>query len=120
MTEDCSSSSRMSDTAKIVKMVASDFYDRQLDLSKRGMSSDPWSQMPEVKYVPQMRTCGTSDRTVRLFLTFISAMDRMRNANRLWRDGANLFKSHPELFDPVEVTKKFPASRSRYFCSRVG
>ena len=95
----------MSDAARIVKMVASDFYDGRLDLSGRKISSDPWLQMPEVTYVPQMLTRGASGRTVRLFLTFISAVDRMRDANRLWSAGANLFMSRPDIFDPAEVIK---------------
>ncbi len=96
----------MSDTVRIVKMISSDFYGGQLDLSQRGITSyDPWSQMPEVEFVQEMRASGASDRTVRLFLTFVSAMDRARDANRLWRVAAELFRSHSELFDPAEVTK---------------
>ena len=97
---------KMSNTVKIIKMIAADFYGGRLDLSERGVASyDPWSQMPDVKFVEEMRACGKSERTVRLFLTFVSAMDRARDANSLWRDAANLFKSHPELFEPAEVIK---------------
>ena len=96
----------MSDTAQIVKMIADDFYGSQLNLSEREIESyDPWSQMPEVKFVKEMRASGKSDRTVRLFLTFVSAMDRARDANSLWQAAAKLFRSHPELFDPAEVTR---------------
>ena len=100
--------SKMSNTAKIVKTVASDFYGGRLNLSKRGISFSPWSQMPEVKFLLKMRDSGVSGRTARLFLTFISAMDRARDANRLWMKGAELFRSRPELFDPAEVTKISP------------
>ena len=96
----------MSNAAQIVKMIADDFYGDRLDLSRRGIASyDPWSQMPEVEVVQEMRTSGKSERTVRLFLTFVSAMDRARDANSLWKAAAKLFKSHPELFDPAEVIK---------------
>ena len=96
----------MSDPAQIVKMIADDFYGNDLDLSERGMKScNLWSQMPAEKLVLEMRDSGNSERTIRLFLTFVSAMDRARDADSLWRDAANLFRSHPELFDPVEVVK---------------
>ena len=96
----------MSDPAQIVKMIADDFYCNDLDLSERGMKSyNLWSQMPAEKLVLEMRDSGNSERTIRLFLTFVSAMDRMRDADNLWQAAANLFRSHPELFDPAEVVK---------------
>ena len=61
------------------------------------MSGTAWSRMPEVECVQQLRAFGTPDREVRLFLTFVSAMDRARDAGRL-------FESHPEVFDPARVT----------------
>ena len=97
----------MSDTAQIVKMISDDFYGGKLDLSSRGIASydDPWSQMPAEKLVKEMRYCGKSERTVRLFLTFVSAMDRMREASSLWEAAAVLFRSRPELFEPSEAIK---------------
>lgn len=96
----------MSNPAQIVKMIADDFYGNDLDLSERDtVSYDSWSQMPDVKFVKEMRDSGKSERTVRLFLTLVSAMDRMRDANTLWQDAANLFRSRPELFDPAEAAK---------------
>ncbi len=110
----------MSNVAQIVEMIASDFYDGELDLSERGIESyDPWSQMPEVKFVEKMRDSGVSDRTVRLFLTFVSAMDRARDANSLWRDAAKLFRSRPELFDPAKVIK-IPRDKLKSFLSKNG
>ena len=96
----------MSDTARIVKMIADDFYGGQLNLTERGIVSyDSWSQMPDVKFVKEMRDSGKSERTVRLFLTFVSAMDRARDANSLWQAAAELFRSRPELFEPAEARK---------------
>lgn len=40
---------------------------------------------------------------MRLFVTFLSAMDRARNSELLWNAGFNLFNSHPELFDPISI-----------------
>ena len=112
----------MSNRAQIViKMIASGFYDGELNLSERGIESyEPWSQMPEVKFVEEMRASGKPDRTVRLFLTFVSAMDRARDSNSLWRNAADLFRSRPELFEPAEVTKIHPDKLKGYLCkSRV-
>ena len=96
----------MSNPAQIVKMIADDFYGNDLDLSERDIVPyDSWSQMPEVKFVKGMRASGKSERTVRLFLTFVSAMDRARDSNSLWQAAAELFRSHPELFEPAEARK---------------
>ena len=98
--------SKMSSNAQIIEMLASDFYGAKLNLSERGIASyDPWSQMPEVEVTKRMRASGESERTVQLFLTFVSAMDRARDANSLWQSAAELFMSHPELFEPAEVEK---------------
>ena len=96
----------MSDAAEIVKMIADDFYGNHLNLSERGIEfDDMWSQMPAGKLAEEMCDSGESERTVRLFLTFVSAMDRMREANSLWKSAAELFRSRPELFEPAEVVK---------------
>ena len=94
----------MPDAARLAEMIAGDFYDNRLDLSTRSIApSTAWSQMPEVECVQQLRDFGTPDRLVRLFLTFVSAMDRARDATRLWRAGVKLLESHPEVFEPAEV-----------------
>ena len=66
--------------------------------------SNAWLQMPEVACVEQLRASGESARNVRLFLTFITAMDRARDANRLWCDGLRLFQSYPESFQPEKIS----------------
>ncbi len=87
--------------ARLAEKIAGDFYGDGFDLSARDdPPSGAWTQMPEVKAVRKLRDLGASDREVRLFLTFISAMDRARDANRLWCAGYCLFKSRPELFEP--------------------
>ena len=88
----------------------------------------PWLNLPEVKAVQQLRTPGAereagqnsalldsvnsarcvrslggNDRAVRLFLTFISAMNRARDATQLWKAGMCLYRDHPEIFDPQHV-----------------
>lgn len=97
----------MPDAARLAETITYDFYNDRLDLSTRKNVElgNPWSRMPEVEAVKQLRTNRpeTSTRTVRLFLTFISALDRARDATQLWRAGAKLFELHPELFDPAKV-----------------
>ncbi len=88
-------------------MIADDFYGGRLDISERCIGSDgSWSSANIGEhFVQKMRNHGVSDSTVRLFLTFVSTVNRAREANSLWRAAANLFRSHPKLFDPAEVVK---------------
>ena len=89
---------------QLAHMIASDFYDGRLDLSKRNIALDSeWSKLPAAKCVAQLHASGASGRTIRLFLTFIAAMDRARDATCLWHAGIKLFESHPELFNPAYV-----------------
>ena len=91
--------------ATVAQAIAEDFYDDRLDLSARDVvPGSTWSRMPEVECVARLRTSGVTDRTVRLFLTFVAAMDRARDATRLWNNGVTLFHSHPELFEPAEAS----------------
>ena len=97
--------SRRINTARLAEIIANDFYEGHFDLSARGMASgDMWSRMPEVECVQQLRALGVSDRTVRLFVTFASAMDRARDSTRLWRAGVKLLELHPAAFEPPEVS----------------
>ena len=85
---------RTSFAARLAQAVASDFY---------GGSSSKWREMPEVGYAGLLRDRGERERTVRLFLTFVSAMDRVQAAGSLWKKGFELFVSNPELFDPARA-----------------
>ena len=60
--------------------------------------------MPEVQAVARLTRDGQPELTVRRFLTFVSAMDRMRDSNRLWADAVELLASQPETFDPATVS----------------
>ena len=85
-------------TARLAEMIADDFYNGRFDLSARGgAQGGAWARMPEVLAVAR---AGVSGRTARLFLTFTAAMDRARDAMRLWMAGADLFESRSELFEP--------------------
>ena len=86
---------------RLATLIAGDFYENRLDLSSRHASraEASWDSMPEVEAARQIRTSGASDDAVRMFLTFIAAMDRSRDAASLWRAGVALFGLHPEVFD---------------------
>ena len=85
--------------AVVAEAITSDFYDDRLDLSARDVAlGSTWLRMPEVECVRRLRILGASHRAVRLFLTFIAAMDRARDATRLSNNGVELFQSCPELF----------------------
>ena len=56
----------------------------------------------------RLRSGGASDREVRLFFTFISAVNYMRDADILWNKGEKLFESHRELFDPDQASRMPP------------
>ena len=90
----------MVSTERLAGLIAADFYECQLDLSRRrSPPAGAWNSMPEVEAARQLRAQGASDRAVRVFLTFIAAMDRARDATKLWQAGVVLFGSHPEVFD---------------------
>jgi len=104
----------------VAEAIANDFYNDRLDLSTRGVPpGSTWLRMPEVKCATRLRESGASHRSVRLFLTFIAAMDRARDATRLWSNGVELFRSYPEFFEPTEVSA-VPISTLRAKLSQYG
>ena len=106
--------------ATVAEAISGDFYNDRLDLSARDVvPGSTWSRMPEVECVTRLRVSGASDRAVRLFLTFIAAMDRARDATRLWNNGIELFQSYPELFEPAE-TSALPISKLQERLSQYG
>ena len=89
---------------RLATIITRDFYEGRLDLSNRGMTAPSWSDIPEVKYAELLFASGRSRRTVRLFLTFVMALDRARDSEQLWRAGFELFRSKPVLFEPSSVS----------------
>ncbi len=90
--------------AGLAAAIADDFYSDRLDMAARGTGPVGWSAMPEVKAVARLRRDGQRELTVRRFLTFVSAMDRARDSNRLWSDAAKMLDLRPEAFDPAEAS----------------
>ena len=101
--------------AAMAEAIAGDYYGCRLDLSARDAAPQgKRSPTPGTECVIRLRDAGASDRAVRLFLTFVAAMDRFRDAERLWKSGLRLHQSHPELFEPAEVAAMpLPTLRER-------
>ena len=91
--------------AQIAQLVARNFYTDQLDLPSRGLEPGcMWSRMPEVEAVAQLHKLLVPPRTIRLFLTFMAAMNRPRDSARLWKNGVELWNQHPTLFEPAKAS----------------
>ena len=94
----------MPDATQLAETIAGDFYNDRFDLSRRGLpAGTTWSLMPEVEAVQQLGALGASKRITRVFLTLVSAMDRARDATRLWHAGVKLFERRPEVFRPDDI-----------------
>jgi hypothetical protein len=102
------------------------FVAGHLDLSQRIDAPSPgWLGMPERIVAERLRANDTSETDVRLFLTFTAAMDRARDADRLWFASERLFFSNRWVFDPAEVVHRplvdlSDALRSRGVSQRHG
>ncbi len=89
-------------SGRLVSMLVEDFSQQRFDLSARDVVTD--EPAPGVEEVEDMREHGVSDRTVRLFSTFIMAMNYQRKSAPLWRNGHVLFKARPEFYDPGYIS----------------
>ena len=109
----CLAQSRAATPGHLAEMLAGDFYGDRLDLYSRGATQGSlWSQMPEVESARKLREFGANERSVRQFLTFVSAMDRARDATRLWQAASDLRQASPEVFDPDLACKMSQATLS--------
>lgn len=109
----------MTSTARLAELISEDFYRDCFDFSARKVPvGDAWSRLPEVEAVNEMGS--VPGRMVRLFLTFVSAMDRMRDSTQLWRAGSEFFRTNPEAFEPKKVgSMSYETLRQLLFASRV-
>ena len=84
----------------IARELTQAFMEGAMDLSARlGQEVVGWDGVPEMPAAGRLREAGASDAEVRTFLTLTCAMDRARDAGRLWSAAADLFLSRPEVFD---------------------
>ena len=98
-------SSEQSRTERLAAIICADFYENRLDLLSSNIppARASWDGMPEVEAARQLRAKSVPDDALRMFLTFVAAMDRARDAAALWRAGVALIESHPEVFDPCRA-----------------
>jgi hypothetical protein len=91
----------------LAREITAAFAAGHLDLSAR-TNAPPvgWAGMPEVAVADRLRAAGADDVAVRLVLTFTAAMDRARDADRLWFRSAELYEATPWPFDPSAVTSQ--------------
>jgi hypothetical protein len=91
----------------LAQRITKGFMERTLDLSLRRVAPSPgWEGLPEVAVAARLRAIGKSDVDVRLFITFTAAMDRARDADRLWHGSCNMFLAKPWVFQPEEVSAR--------------
>ncbi len=80
------------------------FVNGDLDFSERpGAPVAGWEGMPEVAAAHGLRGADASDTAVRLFMTFTAALDRARDADRLWASALALWRHQPWVFEPERV-----------------
>jgi hypothetical protein len=76
------------------------FNDGDLDFARRPGAPVPgWDAMPECVAAAAVRGRGGTDVDVRLVTTFTAAMDRARDADRLWAAAVRLHETSPWVFD---------------------
>jgi hypothetical protein len=63
------------------------------------------NSMPEVVVANNMRAEGATDQVFRLLSTFVSALDRARDADRLWSAAHRLFVDSPWTYEPTEIVR---------------
>jgi hypothetical protein len=88
----------------VAASISEAFWTGALDVSARPRAPRPtWSSLPEVRGAETLRHRGGSSIEVRLWLTFVAAMDRARDADALWAAAARLHAAEPWVFDPATV-----------------
>ncbi len=98
------------DPTVIARLVTEDFVSGRLAVS-RPNSPIPsgWDAMPECVAAADVRSTGASPAEIRCFITLVMAVDRSRDADRLWRIAAETYQRDPWLFDPAQVVAQPPA-----------
>jgi hypothetical protein len=61
--------------------------------------------MPEVVFAERLHELGADDACIRTGLTLVMALDRARDADRLWSAAAVLYASRSDLFDPGAISR---------------
>lgn len=97
------------EAGRVVTAITTAFDRGELDLSGRANAPHPgWASMPEVVVADRLRAAGMSSVQLRCFITFVAAMDRARDAERLWFSAERLWTHSAWVFDPTIVcTRSF-------------
>jgi hypothetical protein len=97
------------EAGRVVTAITTAFDRGELDLSGRSNAPHPgWAGMPEVVVADRLREGGMSSVQLRCFITFVAAMDRARDAERLWFSAERVWTHSPWVFDPTTVcTRSF-------------
>jgi hypothetical protein len=91
----------------LAETITRDFFHGALDLSKRPGAPVPgWAAMPECLAVERLVEGGATPIDVRVFLTLVSAMDRARDAERLWASATRLFQSTTWAYQPDKALSR--------------
>ncbi len=89
-------------TPLLARSLTEAFVNGDLDLSERpGAPPAGWEGMPEVAVARALRGAGADDAAVRLLITFTAALDRARDADRLWFSALELWRHEPWVFEPT-------------------
>jgi hypothetical protein len=88
-------------------VITSAFCSGELDLSERpGAPAVGWHSMPECLAVEAIRANGADDSTCRIFITLVAALDRARDADRLWEAATRTYREHRWVFAPEQVSQR--------------
>ncbi len=91
----------------LVLSLTRDFTDGRFDLSARkGAPRAGWEAMPEFVVAKGLKALWGGDDRLRVFLTLVAAMDRARDADRLWSLAGDLYEKEPWVFEPTEVLRR--------------
>jgi hypothetical protein len=99
--------SASTDSNHVAQALTADFYEGNLDLSSRPNAPPVgWQSMPECVAVDELRRLGAGPHEVRAFLTLVAAMDRARDAERLWKNAVRLYRSDSWVFSIAQVVRR--------------
>ncbi len=93
------------DVRTLAELITADFTAGRLERRSRPeMPAPGWEAMPEAVATDHLRAAGFGEPQVRVFLTLVAALDRARDADRLWSKAADLVLRESWLMDPEMVS----------------
>lgn len=72
------------------------------EVYRSGVLGESWSDLPEVWSLPP----DAEPIERRLWITFVAAVDRARDAESLWRSAHEAWSANPWIFQPAEVVAR--------------